>query len=202
MVGSCARRFVLLPRGSLGTLNECHIGIGSKRTAIRLLYPQLYLAFFIEITSIMEFFNANIAHANCGAKMCTNEIVSATHRYEDDARGDATSQLSAASTSHASGNVASVGVQATTAVDDESDSNTLFFSQEASSVFDKALEMHVAPTDDPPMWGDDLEDYMEVANMLGDMDDLSTSSNDVASGDFYSLPNTKIATKQATCLSD
>ena len=145
----------------------------------------------------MEFFHANNANAKSGAKICTNGISGNFHasRHEDDARGNAPSQLSAASTSLASGNVPSAGVQATAAVNSEIDSNTFFFSQEASSVFDKALEMHVAPTDDPPMWGDDLEDYMEVANMLGDLDDLSTS-NDVAIGDFYSVPNTKIATKQ------
>ena len=44
--------------------------------------------------------------------------------------------------------------------------SSLYFSQEASSIFDKALAISSAPNDDPPVWGDcaDLEDLGEVAD--------------------------------------
>jgi len=89
-------------------------------------------------------------------------------------------------------------IQPTAVADTQSKQQSLFFSQEASSIFDKALEMHAAPTDDPPMWGDDLEDLREVADMLEleDIEDLSTGNEAVGQRDIYYPPNFKATSKK------
>eukprot|EP00578_Thalassiosira_sp_NH16_P010495 CAMPEP_0181110142 /NCGR_PEP_ID=MMETSP1071-20121207/18557_1 /TAXON_ID=35127 /ORGANISM="Thalassiosira sp., Strain NH16" /LENGTH=523 /DNA_ID=CAMNT_0023193895 /DNA_START=437 /DNA_END=2005 /DNA_ORIENTATION=- len=114
--------------------------------------------------------------------------------------------LAAGSSSGADANgyvTASVSMQ-TAAAAAGSQSKSLFFSQEASSIFDKALEMHAAPTDDPPMWGDDLEDLGDFTDMLEDIEELSTSNIVVGLNDFFSAPNLKTASKKETleCLID
>ena len=63
------------------------------------------------------------------------------------------------------------------------------FPSEVSSVFDKALEMHVASIDDPPSWGDNPEDYKAVADMLGGTNDLSGSTEATNQSDFDSKHN-------------
>ena len=91
-----------------------------------------------------------------------------------------------------------IDIQPTAVADTQSKQQSLFFSQEASSIFDKALEMHAAPTDDPPIWGDDLEDLREVADMLEleDIEDLSTGNEAVGQRDVYYPPNFKAASKK------
>ena len=48
-----------------------------------------------------------------------------------------------------------------------------FISQEASSIFDRALEIHAAPMDDPPIRGDDFGDFSEVADILEGIEDIT-----------------------------
>lgn len=96
--------------------------------------------------------------------------------------GDDIQLPTAASASLANVSFAMPSIDAQTAAVANSSSSTqskqsLYFSQEASTIFDKALEMHAAPTDDPPMWGDDLEDFKEVADMLEDIEDLSPGND-------------------------
>ena len=78
--------------------------------------------------------------------------------------------------------------------DAQSMRQSVFFSQEACSVFDKALAMHAASTDDPPMWGDELDDLQEVADMF-DIDDISVGNEVPGQIDTSSYPpnNSKAA---------
>lgn len=102
----------------------------------------------------------------------------------------------AAASAFVANNYATPGIDTKTAADAGSQSKSLFFSEEASSIFDKALEMHAAPTNDPPMWGDDFGDMMEVADMLEDIGDFSTGNEAVGQRDFYSTPNVYAASKK------
>jgi len=93
----------------------------------------------------------------------------------------------------------SIDIQPTTTLaDSQNKRQSLFLSQEASSIFDKALEMHAAPTDDPPMWGDNFEDLREVADMLEDIDDFSTGNDAVGQRSCYDPPNFKAASKRGS----